>query len=142
MYSLLKEEEEEEEDQEDRKEGREGTHLSVSLFHGFNIEDWVCQGLNWWVAKPRTKLTSSKCSSHGASAGSPVSGNNETMINLTIHYVSFYICISSLNQYWKGKKVIQNIFYLSLIEIDFLNQAIMQKWTNYVLYIQITQSNK
>ena len=36
----------------------------------------------------------------------------------------------------------QNIFYLSLIEIDFLNQAIMQKWTNYVLYIQITQSNK
>lgn len=39
MYSLLKEEEEEEEDQEDRKEGREGTHLSVSLFHGFNIED-------------------------------------------------------------------------------------------------------
>lgn len=39
MYSLLKEEEEEDEDQEDRKEGREGTLLSVSLFHGFKIED-------------------------------------------------------------------------------------------------------
>ena len=43
MYSLLKEEEEGE---EDRKEGREETLLSVSLFLGFNIEDWVCHGLN------------------------------------------------------------------------------------------------
>lgn len=121
VYCLLKEEEEKEgdENREGGKEGREGGREDGNpiMFHCFTCwrlrTEFEFAQVSLASGKTQNKAhTLIKYSSHCASAGSSVSGNNETMINLTIHYVSFYICIFSLNQCWKGKKLIQNIFYL------------------------------
>jgi hypothetical protein len=53
---------------------------------------------------------------------------------------NLYIFSKPILEGWKNW--FTNIFNLCLIEAVFLYQAIRQKWTNYVLYIQIMQSNK
>lgn len=54
--------------------------------------------------------------------------------------LNLYIFSKPILEGWKNW--FKNISNLCLIEAVFLYQATMQKWTNYVLYIQITQSNK